>query len=114
MVGNRRIIENIMKYIQLEHISSLYNGYMKPFDVNGESLLLIQQNDNVYIIENKCGHFGVPLDSGCLDNESIICSQHGFAFNLNTGRVIDRPYENCDVIKVFKVRKQGDFIGLEL
>jgi apoptosis-inducing factor 3 len=77
-------------------------------------LLLIQHRAMTYVIENKCGHFGLPLDTGYLDGETIVCSQHGISFNLTNGEVANRPYENCDSIKTYTVVAREGFVGVEL
>lgn len=81
--------------------------------VNGLNLLLIRHNNKYYLIENKCGHFGVPLVNGEIKNETIKCSQHGIMFSLISGEILNRPYEKCDMIKVFKIVQQGDELYMD-
>ena len=68
------------------------------------SLLLIVHLGKYHVIENKCGHFGVPLSNGELRDNEIICAEHGISFDLDTGAVVNRPYENCDPIKILAVK----------
>jgi nitrite reductase/ring-hydroxylating ferredoxin subunit len=42
--------------------------------VDEQSLLLVINQTGVYLIENKCGHFGVPLQNGHLRNNEIVCA----------------------------------------
>lgn len=79
-----------------------------PLDINEHSLLLIHQGEQFYLIENKCGHFGVPLSDAEINSNEIICAQHGISFSLETGNVINRPYENCDSIKVYSLTIEDD------
>jgi len=72
-----------------------------PLSINNKDLLLIHQQSSFYLIENKCGHFGVPLSDAKIKNNEIICSHHGISFSLDTGLVVNRPYENCDPIQLF-------------
>lgn len=76
--------------------------------VNELNLLLIYQSDKYFLIENKCGHFGVPLSDGEISDAEITCSQHGIRFSLLTGEVVNRKFENCDRIKIFKLHQQDD------
>lgn len=73
--------------------------------VDGQLRLLIVNQEKVYLIENKCGHFGVPLHDGRLQNNEIVCAEHGISFDLETGRVVNRPYENCEPIKLFPLKQ---------
>lgn len=69
--------------------------------LQNESLLLVISQGRYHVIENKCGHFGVPLLNAELHENEIICAEHGISFDLDSGEIINRPYENCDPIKVF-------------
>lgn len=71
---------------------------------DNQSLLLVIKQGKPYVVENKCGHFGVPMDKGRVTGNELICPQHGISFDLVTGKVVNRPYENCDPIKVFSIK----------
>lgn len=98
--------------ILLGEIAQFKNKSIHELTINNINLLLIHHNDQFHLIENKCGHFGLPLSDGLLKDEEIICSQHGISFSLLTGEVVNRPYENCDMIRVFKIIEQD--MGLYL
>ncbi|MDH5395825.1 MAG: Rieske 2Fe-2S domain-containing protein [Gammaproteobacteria bacterium] len=85
----------------LGKISEFQDNAITELNVKGLSLLLICQNKQFYLVENKCGHFGLPLQTGELIGNEIICAHHGISFSLDTGEVMNRPYENCDKIRVF-------------
>ena len=82
-----------------------------------DQLLLIINKGKPHLIENKCGHFGVSfVDEGKVkgklrDNE-IICAEHGISFDLDTGEIVNRPYENCNPIKVFAIEQINNQIYL--
>ena len=90
----------------LGEIAKLKSNPIHELTINDVSLLLVHQNNQFYLIENKCGHFGSPLSNGEVKGEEIICSHHGISFSLLTGKVVNRPYENCDMIRVFKIVEQ--------
>jgi len=92
--------------IFLGKISRFKNKQVNELTINDVDLLLIQQNDRFYLIENKCGHFGLPLSNGDVKGEEIVCSHHGISFSLLTGKVVNRPYENCDMLRVFNIVEQ--------
>jgi len=97
--------------------SALHNGLMQPCEVEISpvltiQILMIQQHDQVHLIENKCGHFGVKLHTGKITPNSITCSVHGFCFDLHTGQPLNREWENCDPIKVFQAYWQADSVGI--
>ena len=65
--------------------------------------LLIYQSEKYYLLVNQCGHFGISLYDAGLEPNTIICSGHGISFDLTTGEILNRPYENCDKIKTYDV-----------
>ena len=95
-------------------LDCLEEGLMNAKTAGGENLLLIHHLSKTYIIENKCGHFGLPLHTGSLIDGTIVCRQHGISFYLTTGEISNRPYENCGSVKVFPVVFKDGFIGVEL
>ena len=82
------------------------NKSIHELTINDVNLLLIENNNVYYLVENKCGHFGLPLSTGEIKGDEIVCSHHGISFSLLTGEVVNRPYENCDMIRVFKIVEQ--------
>lgn len=79
-----------------------------PLVIKHKHLLLVHHKSHFFLMENKCGHFGVALDNAQIKNKQIICAQHGISFSLETGLVINRPYENCDPIHVYQLLQKGD------
>lgn len=86
----------------------------KVFKVGELELLLIQLQQELFLIENRCGHFEAPLEDGRLIEKTIACIHHGISFDLRTGEIANRPWETCDPIKVFELCRQDDWLGFEL
>lgn len=94
--------------------SELHEGAMIPKAVAQTKLLIVHHQSKTYIIENKCGHFGMPLETGNLEDGTIVCSHHRISFDLITGEISNRPFENCDAIRIFEVIIKDGIIGVEL
>lgn len=80
--------------------------------LNERTFLLIAHQGKYHVIENKCGHFGVPLSDGKIRENEIVCAEHGISFDLDTGEVVNRPYENCDPLKVLAIEIKGRVLYL--
>lgn len=93
---------------KIGRVSSFPLGSMTELNLKVLNLLLINQDGHFYLVENKCGHFGVPLTDAEVTGSEITCSQHGIRFSMITGEVLNRKFENCDKIKTFKVIQQDD------
>ena len=103
-----------MTFTRLATRTDLFDGYKQAFTVNRTPVLLVQAQGKVYAIENKCGHFGIALDTGRLLDGRIQCSQHGAEFDLASGLVTNHAVAQCDPLRTFVVVSQGEEIGIEL
>lgn len=68
-----------------------------------QAYLLINHDSHFYCIEDKCGHFGVSLARGKIQDRKIICPQHHISFDLSTGEIVDHLGENCEPVKALSV-----------
>lgn len=92
--------------------NEIQEGQLVAKKAGAKKLLVIRHQAKIFVIENKCGHFGIPLDTGDLDEGTIVCRQHGISFSLTNGEVSNRPYENCGSIKTYEVVIKEGYIGL--
>ncbi len=84
-----------------------------PILIYGHDLLLVNSDGHYYLIENKCGHFGLPLADGEVIKDEIFCPQHGISFDLISGQVKNRPWENCAPINVYKLNIEDRHIFID-
>ena len=77
-----------MNFYPLESKHNLYNGYRNCFEFQNIRLLLIQDNDSIFLIENRCPHMDWLLDGGQVSSMKITCPKHGIQFHLESGEAI--------------------------
>ena len=75
-----------------------------------QDYLLINHDKQLFCVENKCGHFGLPLATGRVRDNKIYCREHGIGFDLFDGHVRDSMGEDCDPIKVVKLIEQDGIL----
>lgn len=99
---------SIKQQVTLMNVDDIYDGMKQSFQFNEINLLLIKTGGNIYVIENRCGHFGASLDNGKLDIDSIRCNHHLARFSLLDGSVLNDVVDGCDKLKIFdwKVENQ--------
>ena len=63
--------------------------------VDGDAVLLLKSDDQVFAIGNQCTHQGAGLDRGVVkiagSVRTVTCPAHGSTFNLETGKVMRPP-----------------------
>lgn len=63
-------------------------------EVRGRELALVRVGnpDRVYCLENRCPHAGANLAGGRVDDCHLVCPQHHWKFNLETGACDGSPH----------------------
>ncbi|NCU33460.1 MAG: non-heme iron oxygenase ferredoxin subunit [Candidatus Moranbacteria bacterium] len=77
-----------MLYEKVAQISELKSGEKKKVSLNQKDILLVNIDDVIYAVDNKCPHMGASLVEGTLNGSQIICPKHGSAFDVKTGKVV--------------------------
>lgn len=93
MIENKNL-ENMSvqeKYVELASVNEIKNGELKVFDVNGESIILINLNGEFFAYKNQCSHMEFELDDAEIEGEILTCPWHGAQFNIRTGDVVRLP-----------------------
>jgi nitrite reductase/ring-hydroxylating ferredoxin subunit len=57
--------------------------------LNGHTIALFRQGDDVYAVDNRCPHMGFPLDRGTVGDGILTCHWHHARFDLQSGGAFD-------------------------
>lgn len=77
-----------MKWVSVLDLKQLPDGTRQVVEVDGQSILVINYQGELYAISARCPHMGAPLKNGTLTEEhAIVCPWHRSAFDLRTGDV---------------------------
>ncbi|CAL8081453.1 unnamed protein product [Orchesella dallaii] len=119
MVGNMKINsgtrnESEFLYFKVEKLTvdELKKVKVKRVDVNGESLALISHTNKIYAIQEKCPHYGGPLDKGEIEDvpphgACIKCPWHSWKFSLESGQCV-APKRDDKCLKLYPVQVSKD------
>jgi NADPH-dependent 2,4-dienoyl-CoA reductase/sulfur reductase-like enzyme/nitrite reductase/ring-hydroxylating ferredoxin subunit len=78
---------------------------------DGESVILVRQDNQLFATGAVCTHYGGPLAEGLVVNETIRCPWHHARFSLRTGEAEGGPALNP--VSCFNVRRQGDMVMID-
>jgi nitrite reductase/ring-hydroxylating ferredoxin subunit len=79
--------------------------------VDGHTLCLFADGDEVYAVDNRCPHMGFPLHRGSLCDGILTCHWHHARFDLSTGGRFDQW---ADELRRFPVELRDDDVLLDL
>ena len=74
---------------KIEGAKTLHPGKMKEFKVNEISILLINYQEKLYAVSNKCTHLGCKLSKGTLEENNLTCPCHGSKFDITNGKLVE-------------------------
>lgn len=90
-------------------------------ELKHHSILLIYTNDNVYALQDKCPHMGIPLFSGTVKDNVIKCKDHGLPISVETGNVTSKRQaeflrldQYSKSVKTYHVIVKDDAVYIEL
>ena len=96
-------------------VRDIKEGSGKGFVVEGRSVAVFRENDQLHAVSDRCPHNGMPLHDGCVRNSVITCRWHGWSFHLLTGRSPDSGAPgDGSWIRVYAVRVRGDQVEVSL
>lgn len=71
--------------VRVCHVDDLDHDKPRCFRVNNTDIFVVRHWDQIYAIENRCGHMGAALHQGEYTDGLIVCPLHGAAYEVATG-----------------------------
>ena len=78
-----------------------------------KQVVIIKQDGELHALLNICPHAGLPLGEGDVRGRVITCPFHGYAYNIQTGRNTDFPYDEPPA-KTFPVRDSNGRVEVQI
>ena len=79
------------QFIHACALSDIKLNQTHEVEVNGEEVLLANDNGTVYAVSPYCTHDGENLDAEEVVDHQIECPRHGARFDVRTGEVTQMP-----------------------
>ncbi len=99
------------KLVAVAHVAELPPGTRLHFDLEEESIILLNIDGDFFAIADLCTHDGGPLADGAVCGHEIECPRHGARFDVCTGRVTRLPATAS--IPVYPVTVTNDIVYVE-
>jgi nitrite reductase/ring-hydroxylating ferredoxin subunit len=79
--------------------------------LDGHTLCLLADGEEVHAVDNRCPHMGFPLHRGTVCDGILTCHWHHARFDLSTGGTFDQW---ADELRRFPVELDGDDVLVDL
>ncbi len=77
--------------VRLATVEEVPPGAIYEAELDGRSLLVVNIEGDLRVIDALCTHLDGPLSQGGLDGYTISCPWHGSCFDVRDGAVVNRP-----------------------
>ena len=78
-----------MRFVALEKLINLHDGYRQEFRVDYHRLLLLQHEGERYVVEAYCPHLEHPLKEAWLENGELLWRESLPAAPVSWGLAVD-------------------------
>jgi nitrite reductase/ring-hydroxylating ferredoxin subunit len=93
-------------------VGDLPPGGMCALEARGLPILVCNVGGELFAVENRCPHVGIPLTGGRLRGSVLECPLHGGKFDVRTGRSVAAPIRRP--ARTFPVRIADGVVAIEL
>jgi nitrite reductase/ring-hydroxylating ferredoxin subunit len=101
-----------LRFITLEKLINLHDGYRREFRVDYQRILLLQVDGERYLIEAICPHQEHPLSEGWIGDNCIECPLHQYRYSLKDGQLLYATEEQSRGLKTWSVEYEGSEVGV--
>ena len=98
---------------QLASIGELSEGEIRPLEIDGRHVLLVNGGEGVTLIDRICPHAGGDLAKGKVVANRIRCPTHSYLFDLKTGSCPLGRREGWGPLGVYEVVESEGFLYVE-
>ena len=102
-----------VRFYPLEKLINLRDGYRRLFRIDHHSLLLVQQEGELFLMEASCPHREHPLSEADIASGVVECPLHGYRFSLADGALLHASEEACRGLRTWPVVYTGNEVGVD-
>ena len=79
------------KFVKAILTNEIAKGGMKAIELNGNEIVVCNNEGKYYSVQRRCGHMNAPLDLGTLDGIYLTCPMHCAQFDITNGEALSGP-----------------------
>ena len=97
--------------LPLIELSVLQDGQGRSVRLQDRTFAVFKQAEVIYVVDDECPHVGAPLANGWLEEGQVVCSFHGWKFDLKSGACLTCPSRP---VRTYPVRIEAGMVHIEV
>ena len=99
------------RYIKIATTAQIREGRSLLVSIEGDEVVLIQVEGQLYGIRNICAHQHIPkLHEGVINGHEVTCPMHGWKYDIRTGK----SPTGQGTVQTFPIKVAGVNVFIEL
>ena len=96
-----------MPEFKVASVAEVPRGQGRSVRVEDRQIALFNVDGNYYAIDDRCPHMGADLSCGVLKERTVMCTWHGWQFDLESGSCLNVEWAK---VRRYPVRLEGEDI----
>lgn len=104
---------SFVTYVPLIATKDVTPGTMREVEMDGRIFVVANADGEYFAFQPDCPHNGVKLVTGLLTDKGVLCPNHHYQFDLQTGQLV-HPAGGCDDLTVYTVEPRDGMVCLKI
>jgi nitrite reductase (NADH) small subunit/3-phenylpropionate/trans-cinnamate dioxygenase ferredoxin subunit len=95
------------EFVKIGEVRQFRKGRGRVVTVDGVQVAVFWTGDRFIGIRDACSHMGASLADGTLEGDTVVCSWHGWRYDVKTGRCTTKSWACAPV---YEIRVEGESV----
>lgn len=110
---NKKIEADTDGFFPTTAVSDVKDGEITAVTINGTKIILLRWQEQIHALSSKCPHAAADMSGGEVYRGKIECPDHGYVFDVKTGRTL-WPEDEMVCLKRYSVKVKNDTVLVKL
>ena len=101
------------EFITVTQSDAVHEDEMTVAKVAGRKVILTRHAGRVYAFDSACPHAAADLSKGSLRSWQICCHEHGYCFDVRTGRIV-WPEDEVYRLRRYETKEEDGTVFVKL
>lgn len=88
------------EFVKVCSVDDVPAGQIRLVEADGTKIALCNRDGRFYAVSNFCPHLTGNLSEGKIEDDVLVCPEHGWRFKLATGRCVSMPGRSAHTFPV--------------